>query len=145
MPGQTSQAYWTDRQIRTVVLGEKKTKEYERTLKAAYTNAKKTIQDQLKSFYQTYAETQGISPADLRKRLTSEEHGDFKERVEMYQGIVKTLQATGQPLETYKDTLRHLSARAYVSREEALMTNINHQLTVLAAIGRSALHETRAK
>lgn len=126
-----STSYWFERMKVTSTSGEKKVKDYERTLKRAYEESKRAISKEVASFYQEYATEEGISLPAAYKRLKVDELISFNERSKEYLNEVKAIEDRAEPLQTYESKLKKLSGRAYMTRMDTLKANIEHQLILL--------------
>lgn len=123
--------YWMNRMMVTMLSGEKKVKDYERTLKQAYEETKRAISKEVASFYQEYAEEEGISLQAAHKRLKVDELISFNQRSKDYLNEVQAIENRSQPLQAHEAQLKKLSGRAYMTRMDALKANIEHELVML--------------
>lgn len=92
-----------------------------------YEKASKNIQREIEHWYARFAENNEISLADARKLLTSRELKELKWDVEEYIEKGRTLNYSEQ----WAKELENASARAHISRYEALQLQMQQQAEVL--------------
>lgn len=130
-----SEEYWTKRAALTLVHNEKSELEYEKDLNLAYKRAINHVKKEIQAFFERYAREEGLTTADVRKSLNPKQLKSFKEQHQYYLAEVEKYGADP----AYKQYLKKLSARAYISRLEELITNIRHEIEILAAKQHSGL------
>ena len=133
MAGINSRTYWEARQTAIVLFGEKKTKDIERTIKAAYNGTTRDIQKEITNFYQKYADEDGVTTQAIRRRLTSKELATFKDAAGNYITEIDKYKEAPPQLIAHQSQLKRLSAKAYVTRLEELKMNIDHKLNMMNA------------
>lgn len=121
--------YWVKRAALTLVHGEKNELQYEKDLELAYKRATQHIKKEVQAFYERYAREEGLTTAEVRKSLNPKQLKSFKEQQKYYLDEVEKYGVDP----SYKSYLKKLSARAYVSRLDELLTNIRHEIEILAA------------
>jgi len=123
--------YWIKRSELTLITNEKSALQYEQELKKAYLEAIQKITKEIEAFYGRYAKDNQISLLEARKRLTPDELLNFNKQAKLYLAEVERLGDKAFTAE-YKDYLKQLSGKAYISRLEELTANIRHNLETLA-------------
>lgn len=94
-------------------------------IQEAFASAEEEIQARIDAFYQKYSEGGIVDLANARKRLTPSEMTALRKR------IAKLQQTATTPEE--KAQLEALKRRAYISRQEALLAEIQARVTRLTA------------
>lgn len=123
--------YWIKRSELTLITNEKSTLQYEQELKKAYLETINNITKEIEAFYGRYAKDNQISLLETRKRLRPDELLNFNKQSKLYLEEVERLGDKAFTAE-YKDYLKQLSGKAYISRLEELTANIRHNLETLA-------------
>lgn len=127
MAGLTSSEYWQQRAERILIENEKTALEYEKDLRKAYDKTLLQIQKEVDAFYNKYATNNQIDLATARQRLNPQELKDFRTQAKIYLDEVKRLGLDPQ----YKDYLKELSSKAYISKLEEIQANIRFQIEKL--------------
>ena len=122
-----SAEYWKRRAEATLIANEMSILEYEKELRKAYEAAIRRITRELNSFYTKYAKDNNLALSDIRERLDIDNLKNFKAQAQEYLDEVKNLGLDPQ----YREYLRNLSAKAYVSKLQELETNIRHEIEKL--------------
>lgn len=123
--------YWIKRSELTLISNEKSALQYEQELKKAYLEAIQKITKEIEAFYGRYAKDNQISLLETRKRLRPDELLNFNKQAKLYLAEVERLGDKAFTAE-YKDYLKELSGKAYISRLEELTANIRHNMEILA-------------
>ena len=123
--------YWIKRSELTLIANEKSALQYEQELKKAYLETIQKITKEIEAFYGRYSKDNQISLLEARRRLTPDEMLNFNKQAKLYLDEVKRLGDKAFTAE-YKEYLKQLSGKAYISRLEELTANIRHNLETLA-------------
>lgn len=126
-----SEEYWQKRFEQILVNNEKLALNYEKELVNIYEELKQNLEKELEAFYQRYANETGLDLAEVKKRLNGAQLKKFKNQQKIYLEKIKSLIEQGADLTAYADTLKKLSARAYVSKLQELQYNLNSQIMIL--------------
>lgn len=132
-----SSEYWQKRAERTLLQNEKSVLEYEKDLRKAYDRTLIRIQKEVDAFYNKYATENQIDLATVRQRLNPNQLKDFKEQSKIYLDEINRLGLDPQ----YKNYLKQLSAKAYISKLEEIQANIRHQIEVLQKDVQTSMEE----
>lgn len=119
--------YWKRRSEAILVANEKSLLQYEKELKKAYEAATLTLKREVEAFYARYAKDNVIDLATARQRLNTIELKDFNKQAQLYLDEVKRLGLDPQ----YKEYLRKLSAKAYITKLQEIETKIRHEIEKL--------------
>ncbi|MDO4668706.1 MAG: minor capsid protein [Butyricicoccus pullicaecorum] len=120
-------AYWRERFAILETVAHKQSDVYLAELEELYHQTELSVRREIESWYQRFANNNGISLSEARKQLTSGQLAEFKWTVEQY---IKA----GQQGNLSKEWLRKLenaSARFHVSRLEAVQMQIQQQIELL--------------
>lgn len=131
MPKLPSKEYWIKRAEQTLIQNEMTALEYENGLKTAYEATIARVTTEIDAFYGRYAKDQKIDLAEARRRLTPTELKSFQKTAKRYLDEVERLGADAFT-KPYRDYLKELSGKAYVSRIEELVANIRHNIETLS-------------
>ena len=123
-----SAQYWQERSEEVLLAAERQGSELVDTLNGFYKDTTRIILQDMEAFYGRYADRNGITLQEAKKRLSAERLDSFRDEMERYYSEVKRL-GLGKD---YEDYLRRLSARGYISRQEELLTQVRHQTALLA-------------
>lgn len=129
-----SKTYWQIRGKAKEKMGDKSIAILESECKRLYEISLKNIQKEIDAFYGRYAGTNGLSIADVQKRLSPEELKSAKIEIADYYNLVDKLakdnkgKISVELLRKYKEELRLQSARAYMSRLEELKNSLRYNL-----------------
>lgn len=121
--------YWKRRAETVIETGERRGEESVRAMDILYQEALDAIQRDVDAFYGRYADKQGITLQEAHKRLNPAELESFQRENARYYDEAKRLGYS----KDYQAYLRELSARAYLSRQQALQASIRHEVEALAA------------
>lgn len=122
-----SRQYWEDRMTNMIVTSERSVLEYEKLLLEAYDYALIQIKKEIEAFFQKYAKDNKIPYAEARRRLNDAEKKDFQSLLREW---YKVAQENGMSAE-YKEYLKELGKRVYVTRLESLESSIRYQIEQL--------------
>ena len=120
-------AYWRERFAILEAAAHEKSDTYLAELERLYHHTEISVRREIESWYQRFADNNGISLSEARKQLTAGQLAEFKWTVEQY---IKA----GQQADLSKEWLRKLenaSARFHVSRLEAIQMQIQQQIELL--------------
>lgn len=123
--------YWEKRFEDILISSEKLGVDYEKELAKIYEETKLALERELEAFYARYALETGLDLAEVKKRLDSKQLKRFKTEQKIYLDKVNKLIEQGADLESYANTLKRLSARAYVSKLQELQNNLNTLIVLL--------------
>jgi len=123
--------YWEKRAELNLIQNEKSASQYEKQLKKAYEDTIRSIKKEIQAFYQKYSDENGISLASTRKRLKPDEQLDFQKQAKKYLDEIERL-GDKAFTEDYRNYLKRLSSKAYISQMDELITNIRHNIETLS-------------
>lgn len=131
MPAISSKEYWEKRSELNLIQNEKSASQYERQLKKAYEETIRSIRKEVQAFYQRHSDETGVTLASARRRLKPDEQMDFQKQAKKYLDEIERLGDKAFTAE-YRDYLKKLSGRAYISQMDELVTNIRHNIETLS-------------
>jgi len=131
MPAISSKEYWGKRSELNLIQNEKSASQYERQLKKAYEETIRSIRKEVQAFYQRHSDETGVTLTSARRRLKPDEQMDFQKQARKYLDEVERLGDKAFTAE-YRDYLKKLSGRAYISQMDELVTNIRHNIETLS-------------
>jgi len=137
-----SEEYWQKRFEEILVSNEKLGLNYEKEMAGIYEQTKQNLQKELESFYQRYANQTGLDLAEVKKQLNPAQLKRFRVQQQVYLDKVKKLIEQGADLSKYEETLKKLSARAYVTKLQELQNNLNSEITLLTGEQQVKLTQT---
>lgn len=141
--------YWSSRAEQRVLMGEKTASELLSSMKVLYKNSLNEINKEIEAFYGRYATENGLSLSDVHKRLDPSQLRTAREHLKEYYDKVESLRVNGKVdpsmLKKYKDELRLLSARSYMSRLEELKSSLRDITFNLGAKESEAYYQTLSK
>lgn len=137
-----SEEYWQKRFEEILVSNEKLGLNYEKEMAGIYEQTKQNLQKELESFYQRYANQTGLDLAEVKKQLNPAQLKRFRVQQQVYLDKVKKLIEQGADLTKYEETLKKLSARAYVTKLQELQNNLNSEITLLTGEQQVKLTQT---
>ena len=136
-------AYWEDRLLKINEQGYKDAAEFYEELEEAYKIADIEIRKELEDFYHKFADENGIVDLnEAKKILTAGEKAEFQWTVDKYVEECKKLSKEAQE---WSKEVKNASLRYRISRLEALETQIDYQLTLLADKTATGLPEVLTK
>ena len=124
--------YWKDRFALSKSMGNKTENEIMSSMQKIYKESLSNIQKEINSFYAKYADSEGLSFSEVKKRLNPEELKSAKEEISRYYNQIDKLARRGGKVQTsllrqYSQTLKEQSAKAYMSRLEELKLAIQQE------------------
>ena len=123
--------YWQERMEQNLLAVEDLELEFEKTLTSLYSQTIKEIKNTLNSFYLEYAIDNKISLAEAKKVLTSKELSELKKEVQDYINLLNQYEATNK--KEFLDKLETMASRVKVTRLQAIMLELEYELTKLLA------------
>lgn len=121
--------YWTSRNERMFLAGEKDILKFAEELKTNYEKCLQEIENQINIFYGKYSTVSGLDMVTVRKLLNSSELKDFKSNIDEMLNYSKLNDLSS----SFKNELQLLSIKTRISRLEELKTNINFEIEKLTA------------
>lgn len=113
-----------------ILLNEKASLAYLRTLKKDYSLTIEQIRQEIESFFGRYAKANKISLAEAKRRLSAKELLRFRRRVEDYQSELEGLE--GNQIEKHAKYLQKRKSALYIAPLEELQVGIAHKVTLLS-------------
>ncbi len=133
-----SSEYWVNRAERIIHENEKTAEQILKALQSNYETALDDIRKEIEAFYGRYASEQGLAYDEVVKMLSKSELKSFKEQAKSYYDAVSESEYEFDP--AYKAKLhRLLSAKAYISRLQALIANIEWYIEQIYAMQQTQL------
>lgn len=132
-------AYWKSRARREVGMAEKTAEKAAADMRRLYERAADGIQKEIDAFYGRYARNNGLTLAEVHRRLNPAELKGAKRALKEYYDFADPAKIRGKMAREYRTKLRLLSARSYMSRLETLRASLRDQCFRLAAAEDSAL------
>ena len=129
----TTEQYWKDRFLKATSAGEKKADELLRDMQKVYEKSLAELQKEIEAFYGRYATENGLTMQEVHKRLNPKELKSAIAEIKRYYEFAKPEKIGSEMSEEYRDELRRLSARAYMSRLEEIKARLKHEVVKLAA------------
>ena len=123
--------YWQERMEQNLIAVEDLELEFEKTLTSLYNQAIKEMKSTLNTFYAEYAIDNKISLAEAKKVLTSKELSELKKEVQDYIQLLNQYEATNK--KEFLDKLETMTSRVKVTRLQAIMLELEYELTKLLA------------
>ena len=142
---ETASEYWKARMESAFLAGEKTARELSESLRGAYVEAAREIQKEIEAFYGRYAGMNGLSIGEVKMRLNPKELKSYAEETKRYYDMVDPSKIGMDMAESYRKELRYQSARSYMSRLEALKTDLKHVVMDLGGKERQGLERTLEK
>ena len=137
--------YWIDRAFKAEAMTDKTTDEMLRDMQEVYRNSLKEINREIEAFYGRYAVENGLSMAEVHRRLDPKQLKSAKEEIERYYKFADPSKIGRNMSKEYRDELRRLSARAYMSRLEEIKMKLKHIIVKLAAEEEKRLEKAMKK
>lgn len=131
MPAISSKEYWEKRSELSLIQNEKSALQYETLLKKSYEDTIREIKKEVSAFYQRHSDETGVTLTSARRRLKPDEMLDFNQQAQKYLDEVQRL-GDKAFTEEYRDYLKKLSGKAYISKMDELVTNIRHNIETLS-------------
>lgn len=139
-----SRAYWEKRGEEKILKNEKTVLKYEDKLRNAYELTKKRMQADIEAFYNRYAKNNKIDLAEARSRLSNTELKSYRNLQEEYIKSVERAKVENYS-DKYVDASKELAARAYVSKMDEIIANIDYELERLAIEQQKGMSSTLRK
>ena len=105
----------------------KRGEDYNRRMEEAFYKTSQTVQERLAVWYQRFADNNGISLIEAKKRLTHREMQELRWTVEEYIKAAKENELDGR----WVKELENASARAHITRLEAMQLQMQQQAELL--------------
>lgn len=122
-----NRAYWQKRFEQIQIAQVNKGAEYYKTLEEEFNRACANIQADIDKWYMRFADSEGITLQEAKKRLNAKELEEFKWTVEEYIEKGKTLKYSDE----FARQLENASCRVHISRLEALKLQLQAQVEQL--------------
>lgn len=132
-----SRSYWLKRAEENDKRNLTSEEEGIRKVQKAFATAEEILLSRIREYYQKYSVDGVVTPADGRVRLTPAELASFRKQ------ISKLAQTASTPEE--RAHLERLKLRVYISRQEALLAEIQHHAVELGVETEKAIGETLLK
>lgn len=123
--------FWETRQAEMYQAGEMQVNQYFARLEKAFNQTKRELQKTIEAFYFRYAKENGLSYAEVQKRLDKEELGELKDFIDL------AMQNIGK----YNQTVNNMSIKARITRYQALEAEVDAILRQLYAVDYEAMAE----
>lgn len=136
-----NRSYWAKRSVILEDSLHKDAMAYSANLQKQYEKAFKQMDKEAAAWYARFAKSEGVSMAEAKRMLSSDEMHDWKMEVEEYIAKGKTLNYSDE----YARVLESASARAHISRLEALQLQCRQQIEAAHAYERSTFGKTMEK
>lgn len=130
--GANTEEYWKLRTYRLETMQEKTAGELASDMKKLYKKAMSDIDKEIQAFYGRYATENGLTMQEVHKRLDPKEFKSAIEEIHRYYKFADPKKMNPQMAMAYRDRLRLLSARAYMSRLEEVKIRLEHVMVRLA-------------
>ena len=127
-----TEQYWKDRSYHATEMGLKSSDELLKEMKKLYEDSYASIEKEINAFYGKYAKDNSLSFKEVNKRLNPQELKSFKKETDAYYNKINSLYKKGkiskELLYKYRNELRELSAKSYISRLEYIKSSMRNQL-----------------
>ena len=127
-----TEQYWKDRSYHATEMGLKSSDELLKEMKKLYEDSYTSIEKEINAFYGKYAKDNSLSFEEVNKRLNTQELKSFKKETNAYYNKINSLYKKGkiskELLYKYRNELRELSAKSYISRLEYIKSSMRNQL-----------------
>lgn len=123
----SNKVYWDNRFEQLQVAQINMAADYYATLDKEFNKACSNIQADIEKWYMRFANNEGITLAEARRRLNEKELEEFRWTVEEYIEKGKTLKYSDE----WASTLENASVGVHISRLEALKIQLQQQVEVL--------------
>lgn len=130
--------YWAQRAEQVLLASEKHGVQLTRELIGVYSDTVRKLQAEIDAFYGRYAQDNQVSIEETHRRLDAAELKSFRVELDFYLAEANRLGLGSQ----HADYLRALSARTYISRQQALLAQARHQIEVLFGKEEESLNRT---
>lgn len=137
----SSEDYWRKRNSLTEQKRGKQTDKLLMKMRTLYRNTLEDINREIQLFYGRYAEENGLTLAEANRRLNSSQLKSAIKDIEKYYKFASPEKIGLSMSRKYREKLRLLSARAYMSRLEEAKTRIEHIIVRMAADQKSGFED----
>lgn len=137
--------YWIKRAFRAEEAADKTDAELLRDMQKVYKNALAELEKEIQAFYGRYAEENGLSMQEVHRRLDPKQLKSAKEEIRRYYDFADPKKIGRKMSREYRDELRRLSARAYMSRLEEIKMKLKQNVIKLAAEEQQRFDEAMKK
>lgn len=137
--------YWIDRAFKAEEAADKTQAELLRDMAKVYRKSLAELQKEIQAFYGRYAEENGLTMQEVHKRLDPKQLKSAIEEIHRYYVFADPKKIGRNMSKEYRDELRRLSARAYMSRLEEIKMRLKHQIIRLAAEERETYEKALKK
>ena len=120
--------YWKTRAVETILMSERSVVDYEKRLQQVYDIALINIRKEINAFFSKYATNNKVTYAEARRRLTAAELKPYHVQLKEWYRLAQELNMSPE----FKQHLKEVSARTYVSRMMSLETSIMFEMERLA-------------
>lgn len=125
--------YWINRAFRAEEVADKTSAELLRDMGKVYRKSLADLEKEIQAFYGRYATENGLDMAEVHKRLDPKQLKSAIEEIKRYYEFADPKRIGRNMSLEYRDELRRLSARAYMSRLEEIKMRMKHIIVKLAA------------
>lgn len=117
----SSETYWKDREAKNLAQNQLEEEEYSRRLKAIYQNQLDAIQKEIDGFYGKYADSEGITLAEAKKRVAKLDIEAYERKAARYVAEKNFSEKANREMRLYNATMK-------INRLELLKANIGLEL-----------------
>lgn len=125
--------YWIKRAFRAEAAADKTSAELLRDMGKVYRKSLADLEKEIQAFYGRYATENGLDMAEVHKRLDPKQLKSAIEEIKRYYEFADPKRIGRNMSLEYRDELRRLSARAYMSRLEEIKMRMKHIVVKLAS------------
>ena len=117
----SSETYWKDREAKNLAQNQLEEEEYSRRLKEIYQSQLDAIQKEIDSFYGKYADSEGITIAEAKKRVAKLDIEAYERKAARYVSEKNFSEKANREMRLYNATMK-------INRLELLKANIGLEL-----------------
>lgn len=117
----SSETYWKEREAKNLAQNQLEEEEYSRRLKEIYQNQLDAIQKEIDSFYGKYADSEGITIAEAKKRVAKLDIEAYERKAARYVAEKNFSEKANREMRLYNATMK-------INRLELLKANIGLEL-----------------
>ena len=117
----TSSEYWAKREAEALKQRVTDEKEYDKRIKGIYSNMLTDVQTQINAFYGKYADSEGITLAEAKKRVSKLDIASYEQKAKKYVEQREFSKQANEEMRLYNATMR-------INRLEMLKANIGLEL-----------------
>lgn len=125
--------YWINRAFRTEEEAIKVSDDLLKNMSKVYKKSLAELEKEIQAFYGRYAEENGLTLQEVHKRLDPKQLKSAREEIKRYYEFAKPEMIGRKMSSKYREELRFLSARAYMSRLEEIKMKMKQIIIELAA------------